>query len=104
EEEYLAGMDTCKHNLHDRIIWPKGATLLTVSALKNTLSSLWKDLSDWGVSSLGKSFYEFAFSILEDVRRVRSIASWNLNPGLLKLFAWSKDFNPRVQQNVSAQV
>ncbi|MCI21095.1 hypothetical protein A2U01_0042259, partial [Trifolium medium] len=54
--------------------------------------------------SLGKGFYEFSFSTLEDVRRVRSIASWNLNPGFLKLFAWSKDFNPRVQQNVSAQV
>ncbi|MCI36730.1 DUF4283 domain protein, partial [Trifolium medium] len=48
EEEYLAGMDTCKHNLHGRIIWPKGATPLMVSALKNTLSSLWKDLSAWG--------------------------------------------------------
>ncbi|MCI67187.1 DUF4283 domain protein, partial [Trifolium medium] len=30
--------------------------------------------------SLGKGFYEFTFSSLEDVRRVRSIASWNLNP------------------------
>jgi hypothetical protein len=29
---------------------------------------------------------------------------WNLNPGLLKLFAWSKDFNPRLQHNTSAQV
>jgi hypothetical protein len=54
--------------------------------------------------SLGKGFYEFAFSSLEDVRRVRSVASWNLNPGLLKLFAWSNDFNPSVQQNTSAQV
>jgi hypothetical protein len=65
---------------------------------------LWKDLSKWGVSSLGKGYYEFVFSTLEDVRRVRSIASWNLNPGLLRLFAWSKDFNPRVQQNNSAQI
>ncbi|XP_045821982.1 uncharacterized protein LOC123914862 [Trifolium pratense] len=54
--------------------------------------------------SLGKGFYEFTFTSLEDVRRVRSIASWNLNPGTLKLFAWSSDFNPRAQQNSSAQV
>jgi hypothetical protein len=27
-----------------------------------------------------------------------------LNPGILKLFAWSKDFNPNIQQNSSAQV
>jgi hypothetical protein len=104
EEEYSAGVDACKHNLHGRIIWPKGSTPLTVGALKNKLSPLWKDLSKWGVSSLGRGFYEFVFSTLEDVRRVRSSASWNLNPGLLKLFAWSKDFNPRVQQNASAQV
>jgi hypothetical protein len=56
------------------------------------------------VSSLGKGYYEFVFTTLEDVRRIRSIASWNLNLGLLKLFAWSKDFNPMVQQNNSAQV
>ncbi|GAU42257.1 hypothetical protein TSUD_327350 [Trifolium subterraneum] len=104
EEEYDAGLNACKHNLHGRIIWPKGATPLTVSDLKNKLCTMWKDLSKWGVSSLGKGYYEFVFSTLEDVRRVRSIASWNLNPGMLKLFAWSKDFNPRVQQNVSAQV
>ncbi|KAK2400289.1 hypothetical protein QL285_050002 [Trifolium repens] len=104
EEEYMAGIDACKHNLHGRIIWPKGATPLTVAALKSTLTPLWKDLSTWGVSSLGKGFYEFVFSTLEDVRRVRSIASWNLSPGSLKLFAWTKDFNPRSQQNVSTQV
>ncbi|GAU48963.1 hypothetical protein TSUD_406710 [Trifolium subterraneum] len=103
--DYVAGLDACKHNLHGRIIWPKGATPLTVSDLKSKLSSsLWKDLSKFGVSSLGKGYYEFVFSTLEDVRRVRSIASWNLNPGILKLFTWSKDFNPRVQQNISAQV
>jgi hypothetical protein len=65
---------------------------------------MWKDLSKWGVSSLGRGFYQFVFSTLEDLRRVRSIASWNLNPSMLKLFAWSKDFNPRLQKNVSAQV
>jgi hypothetical protein len=65
---------------------------------------IWKDFSKWGVISLGKGFFEFTFSTLEDVRRVRSIPSWNLNPGLLKLFAWSKDFNPRLQHNTSAQV
>ncbi|XP_058773455.1 uncharacterized protein LOC131647592 [Vicia villosa] len=54
--------------------------------------------------SLGKGFYEFTFSLIEDVKRVRSVASWNLNPGLLKLFAWTKDFNPSTQQQSSAQV
>ncbi|MCI08339.1 pectin acetylesterase, partial [Trifolium medium] len=104
EDDYLAGMDACKHNLHGRIIWPKGSTPLSAVALKSKLSHIWKDLSKWGVFSLGKGFYEFIFSSLEDVRRVRSVASWNLSSGLLKLFAWSNDFNPKAQHNSSAQV
>jgi len=65
---------------------------------------MWKDLNKWGVSSLGKSLYEFTFTCLEDVKRILSIASWNLNPGIMKLFAWSRDFNPNLQSSTSAQV
>jgi hypothetical protein len=104
ETLYQVGLEACKHNLHGRILWPKGSTPLSVVALKAKLSLIWKDFSKWGVISLGKGFFEFTFSTLEDVRRVRSIPSWNLNPGLLKLFAWTKDFNPRLQHNTSAQV
>lgn len=104
ESIYEAGLEACKHNLHGRILWPKGSTPLSVVALKTKLSHVWKDLSRWGVISLGKGFFEFTFSSLEDVRRVRSAPSWNLNPGLLKLFAWTKDFNPKLQHNTSAQV
>jgi len=76
EEEYDAGMETCKHNLHARIIWPKGSTPLIVYALRKKLYVLWKDLNMWGVTSLGKGYYEFCFSTLEDLKRVRSFASW----------------------------
>jgi hypothetical protein len=103
-EEYEIGVNTCKHNLHGIILWPKGATPLKVGDLKAKLAPLWKTLGKWGVTSLGKGFYEFSFSSLEDVQSVRSINSWNLNPSLLKLFTWTKDFNPHVQQNSSAQV
>jgi hypothetical protein len=90
--------------LHGRIIWPKGTTPLTVVDLKKKLSVIWKDLSRWGITSLGKGYYEFCFSSLEDVRRVRSVVSWKINPGFLKLFAWSGDFNPSLQRNTSAQI
>ncbi|GAU31406.1 hypothetical protein TSUD_370550 [Trifolium subterraneum] len=52
EDDYLVGIDACKHNLHGHIIWPKGATPLTVVALKDKLAPLWKDLSRWGVASI----------------------------------------------------
>jgi len=100
----MSGMETCKHNLHGRIIWPKGSTPLTAVALKAKLSQIWKGLACWGITSIGKGFFEFSFSTLEDVRRVRSTASWNLNPGYLKLFPWTRDFNPRLQNNSFVQV
>lgn len=104
EEDYMANVDDCKLNLQGRVIWPKGAAPLTVFALKNKLSVYCKNLSKWGVSSLGRGYYEFVFSSLEDVNRVRSIAAWNLNPGMLKLFSWSRDFNSKSQKNSNAQV
>jgi len=63
---------------------------------------MWKDLERWGITSLGKGFYEFTFTRLEDVKRVRFIASWNLSPSILELFTWTKDFNLSVQNNTSA--
>lgn len=102
DNEYMAGMEACKLNLQGRVYWPKGATSLTLVAIKNKLMPFWKDLSKWGITSIG--YYEFVFSSLEDVNRVRSVSSWNLNPGILKLFAWSRDFNPKNKTNTSAQV
>lgn len=104
EDEYLAGMDECKHALHGRIILPKGSSPLTVGSLRSKLQILWKSLNRWGVTSIGKGFYEFSFSNIEDLRRVRSVGSWALNNGFLKLFAWSPDFNPSIQQQTTAQV
>ncbi|XP_058746831.1 uncharacterized protein LOC131619788 [Vicia villosa] len=104
EEEYEAGIAECKNNLHGRVLWPKGSTPLTVLALKEKLSLLWPDVQNWGVLSLGKGYYEFTFANTEDMRRVRASGAISLHPGSLKLFAWTKDFNPSLQSNTSAQV
>ncbi|XP_058741883.1 uncharacterized protein LOC131614291 [Vicia villosa] len=104
EDEYLLGLESCKHNLHGRILWPKGSTPITVQQLKSKLQELWTSLPKWGVTSLGKGFYEFSFSSLEDVRRVRLSLAWNLNPGILKLFPWLKDFFPANMKQSSTQV
>jgi hypothetical protein len=65
-------MNACKHNLHARIIWLKGSTPLTIFALKMKVSTMWKDLDKWGVTSLEKRFYEFSFSCLEDESKINS--------------------------------
>ncbi|XP_019429990.1 PREDICTED: uncharacterized protein LOC109344585 [Lupinus angustifolius] len=48
--------------------------------------------------SLGKGFYEFSFSLVDDMRSVCSTSSWNLKPGFLRLFLWTPDFNPNLQK------
>jgi hypothetical protein len=40
---------------------------------------------------------------LDDLSAGRSIGSWNLEPGLLKTFAWTADFNPHTMQHTYAQ-
>jgi len=73
--------------LHARIIYPKGSTPLSTFALRAKLVAQWKDLGRWGVKNIGKGYFEFTFATLEDLKRVRSIRSWNLNPGFITFFA-----------------
>jgi len=104
EDEYEIGMETCKFNLHARIIWPKGSTPLSTFALREKLKAIWKSFGRWGISFIGKGYYELCFSSIEDARRARSVGSLNLNPGLMKFFVWTRDFNPSTQVNSLAQV
>lgn len=51
DEEYMLGLEACKHTLHGRVIGKKGKTLLTVQNLKTKLMNLWKSIVKWGVTS-----------------------------------------------------
>jgi hypothetical protein len=77
DDEYDKGMEDFKHNLHARILWPKGSTPLTVVVLRSKLQPVWKNLGRWGVTLLGKGFYEFTFTSIEDANSVMSVGSWN---------------------------
>lgn len=70
EDEYAFGVEARKHHLHGRVVWSKGKQPLTVVALKSKLMDIWPPIGKWGVTLLGKGFFEFAFSSLEDVQRV----------------------------------
>ncbi|KAI5418682.1 hypothetical protein KIW84_043056 [Lathyrus oleraceus] len=39
KEEYIAGVEACKHNLHRRIIWPKGTGVRPLGTLTLATSS-----------------------------------------------------------------
>jgi len=64
DDEYEAGMEESKFILHGRIIWPKGSSLVTIDNLRSKLVVLWKSIGRWGVTSIGKGFYDFTFSSL----------------------------------------
>jgi len=67
----------------NRVDIKKGSPF-SLEKLRAKLTVMWKSLGQWGVSSIGRGFYEFTFSSIEDLIRVRS---WSLNFGFLKLFA-----------------
>lgn len=104
EEEYKLGVEACKHHLHDRIIWEKDSTPLTVTILRSKLLELWPSIRKWSITSLEKGFFEFSFSSHEDVQRVRFVGAWNNAQGVLKLFPCTKDFVPSTLKQTSAQV
>lgn len=86
------------------MIWPKGPSTFSIDNLRSKLLVLWKSLVKWEITSIGKGFYEFTFSSLEDLRRIRYVASWSLSPRILKLFTWTKEFNPNMQNQSTVQV
>lgn len=83
EEEYKLGVEVCKHHLHGRVVWSKGATPLIVVNLKSQLMSLGPTIGKWSITSLGKELFEFTFSSLEDVQQVRSVSAWNFSQEIL---------------------
>lgn len=65
---------------------------------------IWPSIGKWGVTSLGKGFFEFAFSSFEDVQRAKLVNAQTLPNGILKLFPWIKDLIPSTLKQTSAHV
>jgi hypothetical protein len=82
----------------------RGVTPLTVVALRTKLDLMWKSIGRRGITSLGKGFFFNSFFPLLRMLSVRAVNSWKLNHGFLKLFPWTKDFNPSLQKQSFAQV
>jgi len=91
-EVYLAGLEECKNRLHGKMLLFKGDKSMNHLHLCKKLDIAWKNLGDWKVMPLGKGFYEFTFSSFEDIRWTLAVDSWNLSPGILRVFAWTNDF------------
>lgn len=103
EAAYLEGLSKCQNHLHGRVILPKGSSPIKVLELKARLSKLWALADSWNLVSLGKGYFEFSFNSAADLQKLRCSPSFNLHPGILRLFSWSKDFNiDNVQQTTTS--
>lgn len=82
----------------------KGDPSLTTRGLKQKLVGIWPQLRNWFVTPLGRRFFEFKFQSMEDMKKVWAMNSVNLKSGILKIFCWSKDFDPLTQTLSHAQL
>lgn len=104
EDAYLRGLDRCRSNLVGRLTGPSNCVAPKAHELAHRLRSLWPSLSHWSIAPLGKGFFMFQFQTLEDMQRVWSLGSVNLNPGVLRLIHWSPTFSPKTYKNTFAHV
>lgn len=104
QKDYEAEIADCQLHLHGRVTLQKGDPLLTARGLKQKLVGIWPHLRNWSVTPLGKGFFEFKFQSMEDMKKVSAMNSVNLKPGILKIFCWSKDFDPQTQTQSHAQL
>lgn len=90
QAEFENGIADCRFNLHGRITLNKGDTPYTAQALKLKLNNLWPNLRSWHLIPLGRGYYEFGFSSLEDMRRIWALGVVHIKPGFLRCFRWTK--------------
>jgi len=97
--EYTKGIEECKSILHGRLILKKGQESPTAKQLHETLTPLWK-INNWKLAPMGKGFFEFEFSTIEEIRSIWSTGSWNLKLGILRLSQWVPNFCPSLRNNL----
>jgi len=97
EEDYLACLEDFNTHLHGQIILSKGDKPLTHLDLTKKLQLVWKAIGPWKTIPLAKGFYEFEFSSLEYMRWALVMGSLQLSLGLLRVFAWTKNFVPTMK-------
>lgn len=99
------GIEDSERSLHGSVSFQKGDSSLTARDLHDKLSPLWKEVvTSWKLVSLGKGYFEFQFSSVEEMRQISALGVVYLKPGLLRFFPWSKDFNPNNHKQSYAQV
>jgi hypothetical protein len=58
----------------------------------------------WKMVPLGRGYYNFLFEHLDDLSRIWTAVTVSLQPGLLRLSQWTKDFNHNSQAQTHASL
>lgn len=96
-------LSLCKYSLIARVVLARGDKPWILNALKTKLSKLW-NLSSWKLISMGKCYFQVLLYTKVEQSQIWSLVSINLKPGVLRLHAWSPDFNPNLQKSTNAQL
>ena len=56
------------------------------------------------ITLLGKGFFEFHFSTIEDLRKIWALGVVNPKPGFLRFSCWTRGFKPQAQVQTHAKI
>ena len=93
QDEDSKGLAECQYALRVRLTLIKGDKPYTECDLASKLGKIWKMVHEWKMVSLGRGFYDFLFQNPNDLTRIWAAGSVSLQPGLLRLSQWTKDFH-----------
>ena len=82
----------------------KGDKPYTARDLASKVGKVWKMVHQWKMVPLGKGYYAFLFEHLDDLSRIWTGGTVSLQPGLLLLSQWTKDFNHNSQTQTHASL
>jgi len=82
----------------------KGDKPYTTRDLASKLGKIWKMAHQWKMVPLGHGFYDFLFEHPDDFSRIWVAGTISLQPGLLRLSQWTKDFNHYSQTQAHASI
>jgi len=104
QDEYVKGLEDCQYALRGRLILSKGDKPYTARYLASKLGKIWKMVHQWKMVPLGRGFYNFLFEHQDDFSQIWTAGTVSLQPGLLHLSQWTKDFNHNAQTQTHASL
>jgi len=93
QEDYVKGLTECQNALRGRLTLVKGDKPYTARDLVTKIGKIWKTACKWKMVPLGRGYNDFHFDSPDDLRGIWTAGTVNLNPCLLRLSKWMKDFN-----------